>query len=462
MMLEPIKLSLFDIFKAGPGPSSSHTIGPMCAAKKFVELASRLPESKLSKTDQIQVRLYGSLSATGKGHGTDRAVVAGFLGMEPQSCDIEKLAGLFSRGDEVYDVRFGKRVIPFRSGDIHFDSVKHSFPFQNTMTVSLLSDGRPFFEMEFYSTGGGFIRWKGDAPEVRPSPPFPYGNMSEFKNVLRSSGLSFDQLMIKNEMAITAMPERKIFEKLDSLISIMLDSVERGLSVDGVLPGPIGLQRKAKALYDKVLQDMSDNPEKHGIVRSIVRLNSYAFAASEENAAGRLVVTAPTSGAAGVIPAILYFLRDRFSKSDQELRNGMLAAGLIAFIAKQNASISGAEVGCQGEVGVASSMAAALLAHVNGDPVEVIENAAEIALEHRLGMTCDPIKGYVQIPCIERNAVAAIEAYNAYMLASTGDPSKQKISFDQVLESMMRTGRDMSNKYKETSEGGLALCDTIC
>ncbi|MFH1305484.1 MAG: L-serine ammonia-lyase, iron-sulfur-dependent, subunit alpha, partial [Candidatus Omnitrophota bacterium] len=255
---------------------------------------------------------------------------------------------------------------------------------------------------------------------------------------------------------ISGMCEHDVARKLDEILAIMETAVNRGIHATGRLPGPIGLERKAAGLYEKARSG------KAGPDKFFVFLDAYAMATAEENAAGSIVVTAPTSGSAGVVPGMIYLLKHHFNASRELLHEGMLVAAVIAFITKHNASIAGAEVGCQGEIGVASSMAAALLAHVNGQEINVVENAAEIALEHHLGLTCDPVRGYVQIPCIERNAVAAVEAYNAYLLASSGDPKKQKISFDEVVEAMLKTGRDMSMKYKETSEGGLAVCAINC
>ena len=280
--------------------------------------------------------------------------------------------------------------------------------------------------------------------------------MTSFRKLLRKTGLTLTEVMIENEKALTGKTEEQIFEYIDTLISTMCLSVEHGLTETGVLPGPIGLLRKAAILFEN-----SKNCE-FEFERELAELNAFAMAASEENAAGKRVVTAPTSGSAGVLPGIIYMLKKRGCMPEEKLRDGFLAAALIAFIAKHNASIAGAEVGCQGEIGVASSMGAAFITFAKGHNMKRVENAAEIALEHHLGMTCDPVDGFVQMPCIERNAVGAVTAFNAYIIASAGDPARQKISFDEVVEAMLETGRDMPLKYKETAMGGLAVCCVCC
>jgi L-serine dehydratase len=262
--------------------------------------------------------------------------------------------------------------------------------------------------------------------------------------------------MLQNEEALTGKSREAILADLDDLLETMCKAVEKGLETDDLLPGPIGLLRKAKVLH------ANSQKLKHETGRFLGLLNAYALAASEENAAGRRVVTAPTSGSAGVIPGVIYLMRTQFDFSPDQYRDGLLAAAVIGFISKHNASISGAEVGCQGEVGVASAMAAALIAYANDLPMKQVENAAEIALEHHLGLTCDPVGGFVQIPCIERNAVGAVSAVNAYILAAAGDPARQKLTYDEVVEAMMETGKDMCAKYKETALGGLAVCCVSC
>ena len=324
--------------------------------------------------------------------------------------------------------------------------------------MQLMSKDKVIWEKEYYSIGGGFIQCKGEKEKEKPLPPHPYSNMDELKALMTEKNITLTKLLLENEMAITKKTKDEIYANLYKIMEVMEQSVHRGLNTEGVLPGSIGLQRKAPPLY-KIAQeeDIIDVPDRY-----LIFLDAYSLAAIEENAAGHIVVTAPTSGACGVIPGIIMVLKHYFKIDESLICEGLMAAAAIGFIAKHNASISGAEVGCQGEVGVAASMGAAMVAHIDRCPIKAIENAAEIALEHQLGLTCDPIDGYVQIPWIERNAIAAVDAYNAYLLAVAGDPEKQKISFDQVVEVMLQTGRDMCLKYKETSRGGLALCDIEC
>lgn len=451
-----IDTSIFDLFKIGPGPSSSHTIGPMKAGYDFLTLINHRKNNSCLGADRIEVHLYGSLSLTGKGHGTDKAIVAGLLGATPESCDPYFIKKLLNRKNSVHKVKLGDKTIHFRPENIHFSGSKHSFPYENTMVISLYSGRKKLMEKEYYSIGGGFIKIKGQKKIKPPHPKYLYSNMAELKRVMQKNKIGLNRLVLENEKTISGFSEIEIFRRLQNIIDTMAASVEQGLKSKGFLPGPIHLQRKANSLFNKVAKN------KHAIDKFLVYLNAYAIAAAEENAAGSLVVTAPTSGSAGVIPGLIYLLIKQFKISKKKIAEGLMAAAVIGFIAKHNASISGAEVGCQGEIGVASAMGAALLAHINLFPMKIIENAAEIALEHQLGMTCDPVGGYVQIPCIERNAVGAIHAYNAYLLATSGDAEKQKLEFDEVIEAMLDTGRNMSSKYKETSQGGLAVCSISC
>jgi len=452
-----ITTSIFDLFKVGPGPSSSHTIGPMKAAQDFLERLHHLTATLKAGAAAIEVRLFGSLAATGKGHGTDRAVVAGLLGWKPETCDPDDFAALLTDPDRLYPIDLGGRTIGFGAAHLRFERGPHDFPFSNTMTMALLTaDGAVLHAEEYYSVGGGFVQRKGEMPRVIPEPPYPYETMAELKIHLRNHGLSLPALIVRNEMALSDESERAVLARLDRVVDAMHRAVRRGLHTEGTLPGFIGLQRKAPAMVRsaRALATTSDS--------YAVYLNAYCLAASEENAAGHMVVTAPTSGASGVIPGITYLLRAHRRLSRTRMREGMCAAAAIGFLVKHNASISGAEMGCMGEIGTASAMGAALLACTAGQSIEVIEAAAEIAIEHHLGMTCDPIGGYVQIPCIERNAMGAAKAYNAFLLAAAGNHAYQKISLDRVIGVMRATGRDMSRKYKETSEGGLALSATEC
>ena len=456
MMKDCIYLSVFDIFKTGPGPSSSHTIGPMKAAGDFIERVTLMSDRPDLSSAKLEVFLYGSLSSTGRGHGTHKAVLGGLLGWKPESCDCDTLQTLLEQSDKVYEINLIDNIVPMTAADIHFAGDDPKLPFQNTIVFKLSQNKEPILEEEYYSVGGGFIQRKGEAEKVPPSVPHQYSNMHDFRELISTTDLTLSEIILQNEEAISGRSREEIFADIDVLISTMCQAVVNGLEAEGLLPGPIGLSRKAAIIFAN--SEKSENESE----RELARLNAFSIAAAEENADGRIVVTAPTSGSAGVLPGIIYMLKHYFKLSDTVLREGMLAAALIAFIAKHNASIAGAEVGCQGEIGVASSMAAALVTYAKGCDIKRIENAAEIALEHHLGMTCDPVDGYVQVPCVERNAVGAVTAFNAYILASTGDPDRQKVSFDEVVEAMLETGKDMSKKYKETAKGGLAVCCVSC
>ncbi|BAC90299.1 L-serine ammonia-lyase [Gloeobacter violaceus] len=453
-----ITTSIFELFKVGPGPSSSHTIGPMKAAFDFLIRINALDDTQVLAASAVEAFLFGSLSATGKGHGTDRAVIAGLLGWTPEGCDPVAFSALLSDDNEHYFVAIHDRRIPISAANIHFVKGQQDFPFSNTMILRLMGDDSVLFEQEYYSIGGGFIQRKGEDAQAGPpvEPPYGYGTMKELKAQMTTHSLGLDEVILANEMVITGQGRKQIYRRIDDIFDFMHRAVRRGLKSEGILPGTIRLERKAPGLH-RTARALRGNPDSF-----LVFLNAYSLAASEENAAGRIVVTAPTSGASGVIPGVSYLLKKHYRYDKQKLRSGLLAAAAVGFLVKHNASISGAEMGCMGEVGTAAAMGAAMLAHCAGHPIEVVEAAAEIAIEHHLGMTCDPIGGYVQIPCIERNAMGAVKAYNAYLLASAGSSSKQKISLDNVIRVMRATGLDMSRKYKETSEAGLALSSTEC
>lgn len=453
--MPPVTTSIFELLKIGPGPSSSHTIGPMKAGYDFMKLVRELPEDTRLKADSLEVRLFGSLSATGEGHGTRRAVMSGLLGYQPDTCQPTVLAE-FNDNDKPFELDLEGKSLKYHPGEIIFDAVKHKYPHSNTMIFRLKSGEDIIFERMYFSVGGGFLRWQGWKEPKHGKPAYPYKTMAELKNHLKINDIRLHQLILENEMAITGMAEDEINEGLDHIIEVMERSVLLGIKTEGVLPGPIGLQRKATVMYTKAKKEQFQGP---GFLKAI---NAYALAASEENASGHCVVTAPTCGAAGVIPSIIFMLKYHMGALPEEIRQGLLAAAAIGFLCKHNASISGAEVGCQGEVGVASAMAAALLAYSRGCRFQVTENAAEIAMEHHLGLTCDPVGGYVQIPCIERNAMGAVKAYNAYLIASTLDESYQKVDLDKAIAAMAQTGHDMSRKYKETSLAGLAQSMTEC
>lgn len=453
----PIDTSLFELFKIGPGPSSSHTIGPLRAGLAYRERLAGLPSRVLERGRVLQVELLGSLSATGQGHGSDRAVAAGLLGWRPENIDPSAFNRLWEdHGDRPGVVLAGREFALPRRG-IVFGPLSHDHPYSNTMLFRLLdSDGRVLDETPYYSVGGGFVLWPGRCEPARGEPAYPYSTMAGLVDQATTHGLSLADVVTANERAVTGASERDITEGLDMVMAVMTRSVERGLDAHGALPGPIGLRRKAAAVLAGARSDSQV------LGRRLLRLNAYALAVSEENAAGGVVVTAPTLGSAGIVPAALALLKNQYRLDRRARRQGLLAAAAVGFLAKANASISGAEVGCQGEVGVASAMAAALFAQAYGESPQVVANAAEIALEHNLGLTCDPVGGYVQIPCIERNAMGAVKALNAYLLAARGDPALHRVGFDQVVEAMLRTGRDMDCRYKETSRGGLAVSVTSC
>ncbi len=455
-----ITTSIFDLFKVGPGPSSSHTIGPMKAAFDFRQRLASLPTEVQERADAIYIHLYGSLSATGKGHGTDRAIVAGLMGWQPETTDPDALLNLLRDPAMLYPVPVGEKSISVGPQHIHFERKRYDSPYANTMVLKLTAGDETLAEEEYYSIGGGFIIRKGEPDVVadKPSVPYPYSNMAELKAQLASHSLSLDELLLANEMTLTARSRSEVNARIDQILDFMHKAVRRGLRHKGTLPGSIKLKRKAPVLFQQA-KGMSQSSDSF-----LIFLNAYCLAASEENAAGGIVVTAPTSGASGVIPGLTYLAKNHFHYDRAIMRAGMLSAAVIGFLVKHNASISGAEMGCMGEIGTASAMGAAFLTRCAQDKADIgpIEAAAEIAIEHHLGMTCDPIGGYVQIPCIERNAMGAVKAYNAYLLATSGAASMQKISLDSVVKVMKATGRDMSTKYKETSEAGLALSATEC
>ncbi|MDP5120133.1 MAG: L-serine ammonia-lyase [Spirosomaceae bacterium] len=454
-----ITTSIFDLFKVGPGPSSSHTIGPMKATYDFLQRVKELPADQTESASQIHIHLYGSLSLTGKGHGTDRAVIAGLLGWLPENVNPTIFNNLLQNPAETYDVKIRENAVKVAANSIKFDKKKYDSPFANTLVVRLLSEnGELIHEEEYYSVGGGFIHRKGEE-EVDVSTiqlPHPYKTMNELKAILQQTDLSLIDIMLANETAISRLSTKEIYAKIDNILDFMHKAVKRGLRTKGVLPGRIQLRRKAPVLFEKAKNRVATTDS------FIIFLNAYCLAASEENAAGSIVVTAPTSGASGVIPGVTYLLKQHYHYDRKKLREGMIAAATIGFLIKQNASISGAEMGCMGEIGSAAAMAAAMLMYCTENSIERMEAAAEIAIEHHLGMTCDPIGGYVQIPCIERNAMGAIKAYNAFLLASSGNSQDQKISLDSVIKVMRATGKDMSKRYKETSKAGLALSMTEC
>lgn len=454
-IMSHLSLSVFDLFSIGIGPSSSHTVGPMVAARTFT-LA--LKSSPLKNITSVQVDLYGSLALTGEGHGTLKAVIMGLEGDGPETVNVATMA---QRLERIYHQ---KRLNLFHQTPIVFDPETNIILHKekalpehpNGMTFTAKCKKNKCFSITYFSTGGGFIVSQ-EAFNHSPSSstlrePYPFNTATELFTFCKRAQISPAQLMWENEK--TWLSEHEIASKLDAIIDCMQNCIDYGLRTHGELPGGLHVKRRAPDMFNKLLQQGKPNPQHPDIMNW---LNAYAMAVNEENAAGHRIVTAPTNGAAGIIPATMRYLVDFYPETDQStLRNFLLTAGAIAILYKKQASISGAEMGCQGEVGVACSMAAGALAAVMGGSLDQIENAAEIGMEHNLGLTCDPIAGLVQIPCIERNAIASVKAVNAAQLALF-ESCKNKISLDGVIATMKATGYDMQSIYKETSLGGLAV-----
>ncbi|MBN8960629.1 MAG: L-serine ammonia-lyase [Rhizobiales bacterium] len=447
-------VGLTELFKIGIGPSSSHTVGPMLAAGNFARTLHGL-ESRVAR---LTVILYGSLAWTGTGHGTDRAIILGLTGSRPDSIDpndVEpRLASI--QKESRLTLPGGQTVEFIKDRDIVSDRVQTFKRHPNAMRFEAFdATGHPLAAEIWFSIGGGFVIRDGEESAVRNwSAPHRYGTAAELLELCRNSSFTIAELVLANERA--NHPGSDPLAHVDSIADAMFDCIKRGLSCDGELPGGLKVRRRARQIHQNLLAEEQSDKElsPHRILDFV---SVFAMAVNEENAVGGRVVTAPTNGAAGVIPSVLRYYRDFCPGADQQgIRTFLLTATAIGGIIKQNASISGAEVGCQGEVGSASAMAAAGLAAALGATIELIENAAEIAMEHHLGMTCDPVGGLVQIPCIERNAFGAIKAINAASLAMRGD-GVHHVSLDQVIETMRQTGRDMKSKYRETSRGGLAI-----
>jgi len=444
-------ISIFDIFKVGIGPSSSHTVGPMISARTFVDGLRDIAADVAS----IDVSLHGSLAWTGKGHGTDSAILLGLSGFEPATIDPDSVDDLL-RGIHAH-----KRIDVPVIGELHFDPQTNLlFDYEielprHTNGMRFLarsSSGEVLAEDRFYSLGGGFIA-RNDEPEPAAQegePPLPFDTSESLLQIAADKNLSIAELVYCNETSWRSASE--VDSRIKELCQAMRDCVARGLRTEGVLPGKMSVLRRASKLNKKLLEQKNPAP-----LQALEWVNAYAIAVNEENAAGGRVVTSPTNGAAGIIPAVLMYYEQFVPGADEAgAVNYLLTAGAIGTLYKINASISGAEMGCQGEVGVACSMAAGGLAAALGGSNDHIEEAAEIGMEHNLGLTCDPIGGLVQIPCIERNAMGAVKAINAAQLAMHGDGT-HKVTLDQVIETMRQTGHDMSKHYKETSQGGLAV-----
>lgn len=462
-------LSVFDIFKIGIGPSSSHTMGPMSAASHFLELLRSGQAGAVTLADlrQLQVRLYGSLAFTGKGHATDRACLLGLLGFEPDTLDLDQAEQALTKLARDKQLRIEDATISFDpETDVIFDfgpSLEHH---ANGMTITAMGKGGQSFTETYYSIGGGFILTEAELLAEKAAPesdlhaeqeeagyPYPFGSAAEMLRMGQASGQSIASMKRANEG--TAMTEAELSARVDQVISVMKSCMDRGLKTSGILPGGLNVKRRAKAIHDRLVETRSSNTAQPHVVNDW--LSVYAMAVNEENAAGGQVVTSPTNGAAGVVPAVLRYYEDHCIGATKEGEHTfLLTAAAIGGIIKHNASISGAECGCQAEVGSASAMAAAGLCAALGGTNEQAENAAEIALEHHLGMTCDPVKGLVQVPCIERNGMGAIKAVSAASLALYGDGT-HFMPLDNCIETMRQTGLDMQDRYKETSLGGLAV-----
>jgi len=447
-----------EFYKVGPGPSSSHTIGPMRITYDFYQQAAKLPADKLAKATKLQVNLFGSLSATGQGHGTERAALAGLVGKEPATVDPKFLDSLRDDKNQVFPVKLGDKTINVSLADVIYDATKGDFKHPNTMTVKLLGGSEVLLEQEYYSVGGGFIEWKGYTPPKKNTPKYPFRLMKELREHADREKTSIAKIMLANEMSIAGRSEAEVYAFIDKIINAMVATVKSGLSMpeDDVLPGPIKLHSKAATVYKRAMDD------KIQADRGIGALSAFALAASEENGRGHLVITAPTGGSAGVMPAIVYGLLEVRKVDRQKVRDGMLAAAAVGYLCKHHATLSAAEGGCQAEIGVASGMAAALAATAHDAPSLVVENAAESALEHHLGMTCDPVAGYVQVPCIERCAFGAVKAWTAYAIASNEIASRHRVNLDATIAALAETAKDMNSKYKETSEAGLAVSVVLC
>jgi L-serine dehydratase len=459
-------LSVFDVFKIGIGPSSSHTMGPMTAANCFLEEIAEgdWPRPVGAKIAALRVSLHGSLAFTGVGHGTGRAIVLGLSGLAPDTVDPDAIDATVARVEAAGEVHpAGHPAYRFRPAvDLVYDKKERLPGHTNGLQFTALdADGRTLLRRVYYSIGGGFVVSEAELGAPVPAAanaPYPFANAVEMLEMARASGLSIAGMKRANEEA--RIGRKALDAGLDRLWDAMDGCIERGLSTDGIMPGGLKVKRRAKAIHEQLEAAWQRN--QLGPLSGNDWLSVFAMAVNEENAAGSRVVTAPTNGAAGVIPAVLkYYQRFETGASREGIRDMLLTAAAIGGIIKHNASISGAEVGCQGEVGSASAMAAAALCAAMGGTPEQVENAAEIALEHHLGMTCDPVAGLVQIPCIERNAFGAVKAVTAASLALHGDGT-HAVPLDVCVETMRQTGRDMSDKYKETSQAGLAVNVVAC
>ena len=453
-------VSVFDIFKIGIGPSSSHTVGPMKAGKQFID--DLLAVGQLRDTTRVAVDVYGSLSLTGKGHHTDIAIIMGLAGNLPHDVDIDSIPGFIRDVEQRGRLLLakGEHEVDFpQLGGMNFHSTNLPLH-ENGMSISAYAGDRLLHSKTYYSIGGGFIVDEesfGQSASNSVAVPYPYRSALDLQQHCKDTGLSLSGLVMQNELALRSKAE--IEAHFADVWQVMRAGIERGMNTEGLLPGPMKVQRRAAALRRILVTGDKNNTDPMNVVDWI---NMFAFAVNEENAAGGRVVTAPTNGACGIIPAVLAYY-DQFIRpvNTNSYSRYFLASGVIGTLYKMNASISGAEVGCQGEVGVACSMAAAGLAELMGGSPAQVCIAAEIAMEHHLGLTCDPLAGQVQVPCIERNAISAVKAVNAARMAlrRTSEP---RVCLDKVIETMYETGKDMNSKYRETSQGGLAIKVVAC
>lgn len=458
-----MSISLFDLFSIGIGPSSSHTCGPMSAANEFLKLLT--DQNLLDKTCRIKIELYGSLALTGKGHGTDKAILNGLEGKTPESVIPESMV------PRMHEILSSERLLLAGVHPIHFIEARDFILYQKEQLpkhtnglrfTALNQDDTPLLSQVYYSIGGGFITTEedfGKESSGQKTVPYPFETSKQLLEHCHKQKFSIAELMIKNEQ--TWRDTDAIHSGILALAKVMNDCIENGCHHPGILPGGLNVKRRAPDLYKKLIEKQGI-PSIHETSDIMNHLNLYAMAVNEENAAGGRIVTAPTNGAAGIIPAVLKYCQEAHEKwSNEDIYTYFLTAAAIGILYKKGASISGAEVGCQGEVGVASSMAAAAITAVLGGTIDQIENAAEIAMEHHLGLTCDPIAGLVQIPCIERNAMGSVKAVNASRMALIGD-GQHHVSLDKVIKTMKQTGMDMQSIYKETSLGGLAVNHPEC
>jgi L-serine dehydratase len=451
--------SIFDIFKIGIGPSSSHTVGPMIAAGRFVTELESI--GQFNQTATVTVDLYGSLALTGKGHGTDRALLAGLEGERPETADPRELLTRVHRIAAEQRLRLlGKREIPFDpAAGLNFRVTERMRRHSNGLHFKAYDENRTLLlDRVYYSIGGGFVIAADESdrtPSAAPAVSYPFATSAALLDWGRRLKKPIVAIVLENEKAWR--PESEVHQRIQEIWQVMQQAMERGWETSGILPGGLTVERRAPRLYQALWQQTAGDA-----LSALDWVNAAAIAVTEENAAGGRIVTAPTNGAAGVLPAVLlYYVKFCPGADEEGIFRFFLTAGAIGLLYKEQASISGAEVGCQGEVGVACSMAAAGLAAALKASNEQVENAAEIGMEHNLGMTCDPVAGLVQIPCIERNAMGAVKSINASRMALQGS-GLHKVTLDQVIETMRQTGQDMKSKYKETSQGGLAVNAISC